>query len=556
MIQQEYRVNMVPEGRPTVIHVRQYDGGSRTLSFQLYGGGLPWEVPEGATVTIDGTKADGKGFSYIATASGSTVTVTVTQQMTAAAGRAACQLTVTKGEKVLGSASLILDVEGAALPEDADMSKTDIASLETWKNQALNAKEAAETAEANAKGSATAAASSASTASTKASAASTSASNAASSASAAQTAKTAAETAQGKAETAESNAASSASTASTKASAAATSATNAANSASAAASSASTASTKASAASTSASNAASSATAAQTAKAAAETAQGKAETAESNAASSASTASTKASAASTSASNAASSATAAATSASTASTKATAASTSASNAASSATAAATSASNAASSASAAAASAAEADTKNKADKKVPSTAGNIATLDASGNLADSGKQPTAAGIGAAAASHTHGAGDITSGTLPIARGGTGGTTAEAARSNLGITTPARRVTSTWTSGNWECQQWNDGYVECWGRLSLTTAVSTASGKVYRSDYLTINYPVTFDTSLPTVSASMWPWSTSTKILWLATAFNRSDGVAYYIVSSESLPSADYNFTIYACGYTS
>lgn len=363
---------------------------------------------------------------------------------------------------MLGSASLILDVEGAALPEDADMSKTDISSLETWKNQALNAKEAAQEK---------------------------------------------AETAQGKAETAE---------------------TNAKSSATAAASSASTASTKASAASTSASNAASSASAAQTAKAAAETAQGKAETAEANAASSATTASTKASAASTSASNAASSATAAA----------------------------TSASNAASSASAAAASAAEADTKNKADKKVPSTAGNIATLDASGNLADSGKQPTAAGIGAAAASHTHGAGDITSGTLPVSRGGTGGTTAEAARSNLGITTPARRVTSTWTSGNWECQQWNDGYVECWGRLSLTTAVSTASGKVYRSDYLTINYPVTFDTSLPTVSASMWPWSTSTKILWLATAFNRSDGVAYYIVSSESLPSADYNFTIYACGYTS
>lgn len=33
--------------------------------------------------------------------------------------------------------------------------------------------------------------------------------------------------------------------------------------------------------------------------------------------------------------------------------------------------------------------------------------------------------------------HTHDASDINSGTLPVARGGTGGSTAEAARSNLG-----------------------------------------------------------------------------------------------------------------------
>lgn len=37
-----------------------------------------------------------------------------------------------------------------------------------------------------------------------------------------------------------------------------------------------------------------------------------------------------------------------------------------------------------------------------------------------------------ADIGAAVASHSHAAGDITSGTLPIARGGTGSSTASAA----------------------------------------------------------------------------------------------------------------------------
>ena len=45
---------------------------------------------------------------------------------------------------------------------------------------------------------------------------------------------------------------------------------------------------------------------------------------------------------------------------------------------------------------------------------------------------------TPSSIGAAAANHTHSASEITSGTFPVARGGTGATTADAARTNLGI----------------------------------------------------------------------------------------------------------------------
>ena len=259
MITQTCKINMVPGGMPPIIHVSQYDAGSRVLTFELYSGAILWTAPSGATVTIDGTKSDQKAFSVAATVSGSTVTATLTQQMAAAAGRAECQLTVTKGENVLGSANFILDVERAALSEDADISATDISSVETAKTQAISAMQQAQAAAETAQGEAAtatkkaqAAADSASAAASSKTAAATSATNAASSASAAaasaETAQTAAETAQGEAATATKKAqaaADSASAAASSKTAAATSATNAASSASAAAASAETAQTAA-----------------------------------------------------------------------------------------------------------------------------------------------------------------------------------------------------------------------------------------------------------------------------------------------------------------------
>lgn len=61
---------------------------------------------------------------------------------------------------------------------------------------------------------------------------------------------------------------------------------------------------------------------------------------------------------------------------------------------------------------------------SKADKKVPAAAGNLAALDANGNLADSGKK--AADF--SESGHTHAATDIESGVLPVANGGTGKST--------------------------------------------------------------------------------------------------------------------------------
>ena len=229
----------------------------------------------------------------------------------------------------------------------------------------------------------------------------------------AETAETNAETAETNAETAATNAASSASTAATSASSASTSASNA--------------STSASAASTSATNAASSASSASSSATSAANSASTATTQASNASSSATAAASSASSAATSATNAASSESSASTSATNAANSATSASNSASSAATSATNAANSATSASNSASAAAVSASEA-------------AGYAASINPADLVHISGTETI---TGAKTFSQTI-TGSITgtssnvTGTVAIANGGTGATTASAARTALGV----------------------------------------------------------------------------------------------------------------------
>ncbi len=264
----------------------------------------------------------------------------------------------------------------------------------------------------------------------------------------AETAETNAETAETNAETAATNAASSASAAASSASSASTSATNAASSASAA--------------STSASNASASASAAAASASAALTSENNAETAETNAAASASSAASSASTATTQATNAAASAsaslaseTAAASSASSASSSASSASTSASNAATSATNAASSATSAANSATAAAASAASINpadlvhisgtetitgAKTFSQTITGSITGNAGTV--TNGVVTTGSYADPAWITSLAGSKVSGnitgnAANVT-GTIAVANGGTGATTASAARTSLGV----------------------------------------------------------------------------------------------------------------------
>ena len=185
MITQTHDLNLIPGSVPPVVHVTQYDKTARTLVFNLWDGETSFSVPSGAAVTIRGTKPDGNGFEYTATASGSTVSMDLQQQMATCAGSVRCEVRITSGTQILGTADFILEVKPSALNENTPLSETELPLIEQAAEGAAKIEanlSASNTAASNAAKSASQAASSASAASASQKAASDSATSAAASA--------------------------------------------------------------------------------------------------------------------------------------------------------------------------------------------------------------------------------------------------------------------------------------------------------------------------------------------------------------------------------------
>ena len=141
MITTQTELDVSPGGIAPVIHVSQYDTGSRMLIFNLIASAGDLVMPGGVKAEIRGTKPDGNGFSYECEITGKVVTADVTQQMTAAAGKAVCELVLYTGEperegaaasadySQLATANFILFIERAALDKDTLRSGSEIRQL-------------------------------------------------------------------------------------------------------------------------------------------------------------------------------------------------------------------------------------------------------------------------------------------------------------------------------------------------------------------------------------------------------------------------------------------
>ncbi len=146
MITQIYTLSLQPGGVPGRIPCVQGDAGSRTIFLSLISGGAAFTPPDGAVAAFEGTKPDGKSFSVSGTISGSTVSVTLTAQMTAVAGEIPCRLTLVSGTEILGTGEVLLVVAPAAIPDDPDLPDSDMSAFTTLKNAAAQSASASQSA--------------------------------------------------------------------------------------------------------------------------------------------------------------------------------------------------------------------------------------------------------------------------------------------------------------------------------------------------------------------------------------------------------------------------
>ena len=129
MITQTLDLNLIPGRVLPMVNVSQYDKDSRTLEFTIYNGDQSFSLT-GLSAYIQGLKPDGHGFNYSATVSSTKITADVTEQMTACAGRVMCEVIIMSGTDRIGTGNFILNVEAAAIPDNANMSASEYAYIQ------------------------------------------------------------------------------------------------------------------------------------------------------------------------------------------------------------------------------------------------------------------------------------------------------------------------------------------------------------------------------------------------------------------------------------------
>lgn len=132
MITQSINLNLITGQVLPRVNASQYDNNSRTLTMYLYDGELTFNIPNGVSGYIQGTKPDRTGFQYLATvtAGSNVATFDITEQMTAVAGDVTCELVLVDGDDRIATVNFILHVEPAALSDDTVISETDLPLIE------------------------------------------------------------------------------------------------------------------------------------------------------------------------------------------------------------------------------------------------------------------------------------------------------------------------------------------------------------------------------------------------------------------------------------------
>lgn len=140
---------------------------------------------------------------------------------------------------------------------------------------------------------------------------------------------------------------------------------------------------------------------------------------------------------------------------------------------------------------------------------------------------------TPQGIGAATSSHNHSASNITSGTLPIARGGTGATTASSAISNLGVSGTVLYSNESGTTGTITLSQPYTNFV----RIGVYAQGQYDNDSMYNETLTSISYMTLGCTSFNDSNYDMVVWRLAYITFSGNTISFYKNGAAHLIVGS-------------------
>lgn len=157
---QNIGLNLIPSGISPIIYASEYDVG-RLFSIDVYDGDELYTIPTDADVELHALKPDGKAIDYKCTFSGSTISISTTEQLTAIDGKVDCKIWIMEGSNRLGTLKFILYVDSDAIPDDANLSASDLKAIAEDIDTAKDARDKAKSYADSASSSADAAAASA-----------------------------------------------------------------------------------------------------------------------------------------------------------------------------------------------------------------------------------------------------------------------------------------------------------------------------------------------------------------------------------------------------------
>ena len=121
-------LDITPGGYPTRINLSQYDNAF-TIVLNLFSSVGEFAIGSGATAALVGTKADGNGYSTVASISDKSVTIAGDKQLTAVPGENIFEIVIYDDDKEIRTSNFIIDVERAALDKDTIVSQSKIREL-------------------------------------------------------------------------------------------------------------------------------------------------------------------------------------------------------------------------------------------------------------------------------------------------------------------------------------------------------------------------------------------------------------------------------------------